>query len=143
LDGKPITLYGDGMQVRDVLFVEDLVDAFQVAQASMDALSGQAFNIGGSVANTSSLLALLDLIGKLHGEKPEVVFDAWRPGDQRYYVSDTGKFRAATGWSPRVNLRQGVQRLYEWLMGDRGETPAPVHAQAMFREPLALAGAGR
>src|SRR3569623_3428752 len=84
IEGSPNVLYGDGMQVRDVLFVEDLVDAFLLAQANMDALTGQAFNIGGGAANTTSLLALLDLIGEIHGEKPTVAFEGWRPGDQRY-----------------------------------------------------------
>ncbi len=115
LMGDPITLYGDGMQVRDVLFVEDLVDAFLLAQANMDALTGQAFNIGGGPANTTSLVELIDMIRELHGKKPVVNFSEWRPGDQRYYVSDISKFRASTGWNPRVGVRQGVRRLYEWL----------------------------
>jgi CDP-paratose 2-epimerase len=122
LKGEPITLYGDGMQVRDVLFVDDLVDAFLLAQANMDRLRGQAFNIGGGPAKTTSLLELLELIRELLGEKPELSFQEWRPGDQRYYVSDINKFRAATGWEPRVGVEEGVRRLYEWLVehGRRG-----------------------
>lgn len=115
LQGSPITIYGDGMQVRDVLFVDDLVNAFLLAQSNMPALAGHAFNMGGGPDNTLSLLQLLDLIEELNGRKPAVRFGAWRPGDQRYYVSDTDKFRNATTWSPAVNVRQGVARLNTWL----------------------------
>jgi CDP-paratose 2-epimerase len=114
--GKPIVLYGDGMQVRDLLFVEDLVDAFLLAQANIHTLSGQAFNIGGGLGNTISLMELLDIIGEIHGSRPEIRMEPWRCADQRYYVSDTRRFKAATGWSPKVNARQGVEMLYRWLM---------------------------
>jgi CDP-paratose 2-epimerase len=115
LKGEPLTIYGDGMQVRDILFADDLVDAFLVAQAKMPEITGEAFNIGGGPANTISLLDLLDLIERLHGERPAVRFGAWRPGDQRYYVSDTAKMQRRTGWAPQVNVEQGVTRLYHWL----------------------------
>jgi CDP-paratose 2-epimerase len=130
LKGEPLTLYGDGKQVRDILYVEDLVDAFLLAQAEMQRLSGKAFNIGGGPANTISLLDLLEMIEKLHGHRPQIRTGAWRPGDQRYYVSDTAKMRAATGWTPRVNVEEGVRRLYEWLrdnvaMPRAGAAPRP------------------
>jgi CDP-paratose 2-epimerase len=115
LENQPITLYGDGMQVRDVLYVDDLVDAFELARANVDALSGQAFNIGGGPQNTLSLLRLLQIIEEIHGHQPSHTFEAWRPGDQRYYVSDTSKFQAATGWKPKVKPLAGVQQLYNWL----------------------------
>ena len=119
LEGRPITLYGDGMQVRDILFVDDLVDAFLRAQAQMEALSGQAFNIGGGAGNTVSLLGLLSLIGDAYGEPPDVRFEEWRPGDQRYYVSDTRKFQAATGWSAQTDVAGGIERLAAWLRETR------------------------
>jgi CDP-paratose 2-epimerase len=119
LEDRPLTLYGDGLQVRDVLFVEDLAEAFLLAQAHMKTLSGQAFNMGGGPDNTVSLLELLELIGELHGQVPVVRTSAWRTGDQRYYVSDTSRFRAATGWAPRVDVRAGVGHLYEWLLESR------------------------
>jgi len=115
LEGKPITLYGDGRQVRDILFVEDLVDAFLLAQERMSTESGHAFNIGGGPRNTVSLLELLDLIEELLGHKPEVSFEGWRTGDQRYYVSDTGRFERATGWKQRVPVHEGLERLTRWL----------------------------
>ncbi len=119
LEGRPITLYGDGMQVRDVLFVGDLVEAFLLAQQNIGALSGQAFNIGGGPTNTTSLIELVDLIGRLHDKKPGVKRDDWRPGDQRYYVSDTRKFEQATGWTRRTGFCEGVETLYEWLLQAR------------------------
>ena len=136
LDGEPIVLYGDGKQVRDILFVEDLVNAFVLAQRNMHRISGLAFNIGGGAANTTSLLELLELIGELHGEKPDVALRDWRTGDQRYYVSNTARFGAATGWSPQVNVREGVRRLYEWLVESR-ESDAP-RARAARRAPVVL-----
>ncbi len=113
--GKPITIYGDGMQVRDILFIDDLVDAFLLAQQHMKKLAGNAFNIGGGPANSISLLDLLDLLAELHGGDVSVRFEDWRAADQRYYVADTSKFSALTGWQPRVPVQEGVRRLYEWL----------------------------
>ncbi len=115
MQNQPITIYGDGMQVRDILFIDDLVDAFLAAHANMSTLSGQAFNIGGGPANTISLIELLDLIETFQGRRPALRHSAWRPGDQRYYVSNTSRFQTATGWKPRVGVRQGVRRLQEWL----------------------------
>jgi CDP-paratose 2-epimerase len=119
LERSPITLYGDGKQVRDILFVDDLVDAFLLAERHAPAISGRAFNIGGGAANTISLLELLDTIEKLNGMRPEVTFEPWRTGDQRYYVSDTTAFREAAGWRPRVGARSGVRLLYDWLRASR------------------------
>ena len=123
IEGRPIMLYGDGKQVRDLLFVEDLVNAMLLAQRSMRTIAGQAFNIGGGAGNTVSLLELLDLIADIGGERPDVAFHDWRVGDQRYYVSDTAKFGAATGWAPTVDVERGVERLYRWLV-DSGTAAA-------------------
>jgi CDP-paratose 2-epimerase len=106
------------------------VDAFLLAQANVHTLSGQAFNIGGGLGNTISLLELLDLIARVQGEKPAVQLKEWRPGDQRYYVSDTRKFKAATGWSPKVNVREGIERLFAWLLKSRG---LPARPELVFR----------
>lgn len=113
--GEDLTVYGDGRQVRDALFVDDLVDAFLTARDHMDTLSGRAFNMGGGPANTLSLLELLERIEALHGARPRVHRADWRPGDQRWYVSDTQRFRRLTGWSPRVGLDEGLMRLDQWL----------------------------
>jgi CDP-paratose 2-epimerase len=115
LRGERITLYGDGMQVRDVLFVDDLVEAFLLAEQNATRLAGRAFNMGGGPANAISLQDLLDRIERLDGKRPPVSFDAWRTGDQRYYVSDTRAFQQETGWAPKVAAEDGIARLYEWL----------------------------
>jgi CDP-paratose 2-epimerase len=115
LAGEPITLYGDGLQVRDILFVQDLVDALLLAQTHISVIAGEAFNIGGGPGNAISLLELIDLIGALHRQPPHVSFDAWRPGDQKYYVSDTQKFATVTGWAPKIRIQEGVHQLYTWL----------------------------
>ncbi len=119
VDGAPLTIYGDGLQVRDILFVEDLVDALTLAHARMESLSGEAFNIGGGPERTTSLVELIELINELEAGPLSVQFDAWREADQRYYVSDTRKFAAATGWRPRVGVREGVRALLEWLRAVR------------------------
>jgi len=98
LEGQTITLYDDGKQVRDVLYVDDLVGAFLLARAEMPRIADQAFNIGGGPDQVISLLELMDMIGHLNGHQPEYQFQDWRQGDQRYYASDTRRFRNATGW---------------------------------------------
>lgn len=115
LHQAPISLYGDGLQVRDVLHVDDLVEAMLRATRDIGRLAGQAFNIGGGPGNTVSLLELIGMIGELAGRQPEVTFDEWRVGDQRWYVSDTGKFQRETGWVTAVPVRVGVERLFQWL----------------------------
>jgi len=119
LEEHPITLYGDGKQVRDILFVDDLIEALLLARKNIRTLSGQVFNIGGGVGNTTSLRELLTLIGELHESKPRINFAHWRPGDQRYYVTNFSKFHTATGWSPRIGKVEGVRRLYDWLRDER------------------------
>lgn len=118
ITGQPITIYGDGRQVRDILFIDDLVDAFLLAQQHMKKLSGNAFNIGGGPANSISLLELLDLLAELHGGELSITFEDWRAADQRYYVTDISKFSGLTGWKPQVGRNEGIKRLYEWLVNE-------------------------
>jgi CDP-paratose 2-epimerase len=128
LKDEPITIFGDGKQVRDVLFVEDLVDAFLVAQANVRTLAGRAFNIGGGPGKSVSLLELLELIELLEKRPVRVSFGPWRTGDQRFYVSDHLAFTRATGWSPRVKVEQGVARLRNWLVQEMVPAVRPVRA---------------
>ncbi len=139
LDREPITLFGDGKQVRDILFIDDLVDAFVLAQRHMGKLAGDAFNIGGGPRNVISLLDLLDAIERLDGQRPATAHEDWRTGDQRYYVSDTRRFEAATGWRPAIGAREGVERLYRWLQQMRAE---PQAAQGTGRRRALLAVGG-
>jgi CDP-paratose 2-epimerase len=117
LKRRPLTLYGDGLQVRDILFVEDLAEAMLLAHDQIDKTAGEAFNIGGGPDNTISLLELLDVLGAITGRSPAFDVEPWRPADQKYYVSDVSKFRRATGWRPRVSVWDGVKRLLAWLAG--------------------------
>jgi CDP-paratose 2-epimerase len=132
--GDPITIYGDGRQVRDILFVDDLVDAFLLAEQHAATLAGRAFNMGGGPASTISLLDLLDAIESLHGKRPPVAFDRWRTGDQRWYVSDTRAFEQATGWRRKVDAADGIARLDDWLYSMKGK---PI---ARLRDRVAEAG---
>jgi CDP-paratose 2-epimerase len=124
LEGKPLTIYGDGKQVRDILFVDDLIDAFMRAWSRIGLCAGKAFNIGGGVTSTISLRELLSLMDSLRCPPPEVRYEGWRPGDQRYYVSNTAAFRETTGWMPKVGPRAGVEALHGWLTSQR---PAAFH----------------
>jgi len=116
LADTPITIYGDGKQVRDILFVEDLVDALTTVQYRAGELAGSAFNIGGGPANAVSLNEVLGLIGQLTRRRPQVRPASWRSGDQRYYVTDHRRLTDRVGWRPRVDVREGLTRLRDWLL---------------------------
>jgi CDP-paratose 2-epimerase len=116
LQDQPITLYGTGKQVRDVLFVDDLVNAMLLGEQHLPSLAGKAFNIGGGPENTTSLTELLTLIRRVIGKTPAVRFAPWRPSDQRWYVTDHSRFSAATGWMPQVRLEDGLRRLRAWAL---------------------------
>jgi CDP-paratose 2-epimerase len=115
LAGETITVFGDGAQVRDVLWVEDLVDAFLRVRDRIHELAGTAFNVGGGGDNAVSLLEVIDLIADVHGRRPRVELAPARPGDQRYYVADTRRLEEATGWRRRVGVAEGIEELYRWL----------------------------
>lgn len=110
-----IVLFGDGMQVRDVLFADDLVDAFLLAWKDIDKFQGEVFNMGGGPENSISLLELIELLENLLGKPVAKRFEEWRKGDQKYYISDTSKFNRATGWKPVIPVRQGIRILFDWL----------------------------
>jgi CDP-paratose 2-epimerase len=129
IHGDPITIYGDGYQVRDALFVDDAVAAWLGALDRIDAVAGGVFNLGGGPANSISLLELLDLISELHGAAPRVAFDAWRPGDQPWYVSDIAAISAALDWAPCMPLRDGLSALNAWLCTRFAPAPAGIALQ--------------
>jgi CDP-paratose 2-epimerase len=112
---QPITIFGDGRQVRDALYIDDAVEAWLAALDSIDRISGSVFNLGGGPVNTVSLLELLALIEAMRGERPRTVFEGWRPGDQLWYVSNLSTIERALGWRPRVSLPEGLRRLNDWL----------------------------
>ena len=113
MQGRSLTIYGDGKQVRDVLWVEDLVNAFDWFITTKAA--SNVFNMGGGSNNTLSLLELIDVLKKITGRCVEVSFDAWRKFDQKVYVSDISKVKRVLKWKPTVNPREGVTRITRWI----------------------------
>ena len=111
---KPITIYGDGKQVRDILFVDDLYNAFDLAVRNIHKVSGMAFNIGGGRDNTLSLLELLDILETKLERKINYGFSDWRPGDQPVYISDISLIREQLGWEPAISPSDGVDLLLSW-----------------------------
>ncbi len=120
LTGRPLTIYGDGKQVRDVLHVDDLLDAYDLAIAKIDTVKGQVFNLGGGPQNVISIWAEFgSLLERLLGKPIPVARGDWRPGDQRVYVSDIRKAEHELGWKPKIGVEEGVGRLFEWVRGNR------------------------
>ncbi len=120
LEGSPITIYGDGRQVRDILNVSDAVDAYLAAWRRIAVVQGRAFNLGGGPENAVSLRQLLRHVEDLIGRPLQLVFDEWRAGDQRYYVTDTRRVRQALALPRPVTWRKGVAELATWLAQERG-----------------------
>jgi CDP-paratose 2-epimerase len=118
--GKPITIFGDGKQVRDLLHVEDLMDVFDAALTRADQVSGQVYNIGGGPENTISVWSEFQpLLERLVGRPIPVGEDDWRPGDQRIYVSDIRKAERELAWKPQIGVEEGISRLYQWVVDHR------------------------
>lgn len=120
LEGEPITLYGDGHQVRDILDVSDAVDAYMAAWKNVDRIAGRAFNLGGGPTNAVSLRQLVATIGETIGREPDLSFSDWRAGDQRYFVADTRLIRETLGLKAPRPWREGVANLASWLAEERG-----------------------
>ena len=113
--GKQITIYGNGKQIRDVLYVEDLARAYEAAINNRDTASGQAFNIGGGPDNTLSLLELLTYLETELDQKIPLLRDDWRPGDQPVFVCNVNKAKQILGWQPQTPVQQGVKSLISWV----------------------------
>jgi CDP-paratose 2-epimerase len=117
--GRRLTIFGDGRQVRDVLFVDDLADCYLKAVERIDRATGQVYNIGGGPENQLSLLDLIDLLGRRTGGKVKPAFADWRPGDQKVFVSDVSKAKKELGWAPKVSAKAGVEQLIDWVRKER------------------------
>jgi CDP-paratose 2-epimerase len=114
--GRPLTIYGDGKQIRDVLHVDDLLNAYDAAIAKIDTVRGQVYNLGGGPENTMSIWTEFGpLLEKLLGKPVPVVRGDWRPGDQKVFVADIRKAGRELGWKPKVGVEEGVERLFEWV----------------------------
>jgi CDP-paratose 2-epimerase len=114
--GKPISIYGNGKQIRDMLFVDDLLDAYEAAIAKIDVVAGQVFNIGGGPGNTISVWREFGpTLEKMLGREIPVSWAGWRPGDQKVFIADIRKAENLLNWEPRVKLQDGMQRLFKWV----------------------------
>jgi len=116
LKKRPISIYGNGKQVRDALFIDDLLDAYGTIVANIDQAAGQIYNIGGGPQNTISVWREFGpLLEQYLGEAIPVRIAEWRPGDQPVYISDIRKAKGELGWEPQVSIQQGTQRLFSWI----------------------------
>jgi len=117
---RPITIYGNGKQVRDVLHVDDLLDIYDLAVAKIETTAGQVYNIGGGAQNTISVWKEFSpKLERLLGRQIPVSWSDWRPGDQPVYISDIRKAEKQLGWKPKINVDEGLQRLYQWVFENR------------------------
>ncbi len=130
LRGEEIVIYGDGRQVRDILYVDDLIEAFHEAHDTLDTVRGQAFNIGGGPGNTISLIELVDRIHELTNIRVRLRYAPVRSGDQRWYVSNTRKFESRADWLPRTDIQSGLQKLITWLDQSRNSPHVPLATYA-------------
>lgn len=113
--GRPIKIFGDGKQIRDILFIDDLLDAYDAAFVCGERAWGRAFNIGGGPGNTASLLELVNYIERRQGRNLKLSFGDWRPGDQKVFISDVRRAHTELGWTPRISCEQGMTMLYDWI----------------------------
>jgi CDP-paratose 2-epimerase len=125
--GRPLTIYGNGKQVRDLLFVDDLVRAFKLAGQHIPTTAGQVYNIGGGPSNSVSVWQELQpSLERLAGRRVKVALQPWRPGDQPVYISDTRRAERDFGWRPRVGIDEGLQRLWAWAQSLERDKQAQV-----------------
>jgi CDP-paratose 2-epimerase len=117
--GQPFTIYGDGKQVRDALWIGDLINAYEPAYERIDTVSGQVFNIGGGPINTLSLRELVAKLERSIGRPLNPPMAAWRPGDQRVFVADVRRAEQLLGWRPTVSIDEGLNRLIQWIKENR------------------------
>jgi CDP-paratose 2-epimerase len=118
--GRPITIYGDGRQVRDVLFVDDLIEAMLTAVQRAEVAAGEVYNIGGGAGNALAVWTEFGpLLEKLLGHPVSVEHADWRPGDQKVFISDISKADRHLGWRPKVGIEEGIGRLVAWVRENR------------------------
>jgi CDP-paratose 2-epimerase len=133
--GRPITLFGDGKQVRDILFIDDLVTAYELAWENIDHTSGQVYNIGGGPDNAVSLLDLIAYLREQVDPSLFVSYAPWRPGDQRVYISDITRAKVDFGWQPQVNWVTGVRNLVRWVKKNKALLDRMTHAEKVGKLP--------
>jgi len=123
IKNKPFTIFGDGKQVRDVLYVDDLIRAYDKFLNGSSSLSGEVFNMGGGRDRTLSLLELLDFLKRKTGKSAQLSYADWRTGDQKVYISDIRKAKELLGWEPEVTVESGLNLLLEWIKENQAVIP--------------------
>lgn len=119
--GKPVTIFGNGKQVRDLLYIEDACRAFDLAIEKIDGVAGEGINLGGGKENAVSLLQAIEFIEQLKGSKMLLRFADWRPGDVKCYYTDYSKAEKLLGWKPLVPWKEGIRRTYDWVLEQFGK----------------------
>ena len=114
---RPINIFGDGKQVRDILFATDLIESYD-AFIKSNKTEG-IFNTGGGPNNTLSLLELLDMLEDMTGKRSQLLFYPWRPSDQKVYISDIDKIKDNLNWEPKITPKIGVQKLIEFVESNK------------------------
>ena len=118
--GKQITLYGDGKQVRDILHVNDLLNAYDAAIEKIDRAKGEVYNMGGGPHNILAVWAEFGpILERLLGKKIEVARADWRPGDQRVFYADFSKAKRELDWEPKIDLEEGIEMLFDWVTANK------------------------
>ncbi len=118
--GRKITIYGDGKQVRDVLHVNDLLNAYDAAIEKIDVAKGQIYNMGGGTRNVMAIWTEFGpILERLLGKKIEVARADWRPGDQKVFYADFRKAQRELGWEPKISLEEGIEMLFNWVKENR------------------------
>ena len=116
---KKVTIYGDGYQVRDLLCVDDLINAYNLAAKNIKKTSGKSYNIGGGRKNALSINHFLSILEKLSGNKMKIERDNWRPGDQKVCIMNYSKAKKDFDWEPSIGIKKGIPILYKWLLKNR------------------------
>ncbi|MFL5384619.1 MAG: SDR family NAD(P)-dependent oxidoreductase [Longimicrobiaceae bacterium] len=137
LRGEPLTIYGDGCQVRDILWIDDLVRAMRLAMEKIDTVAGEVLNLGGGHRNAVSVRGVIDRLRDITGADVPVTYADWRPGDQKIYVSDTSRAERVLGWKAETSWQAGLEKLAGWLHEANLDTPSP---RAAVAAPALVAG---
>jgi len=118
--GRPITIYGDGKQIRDLLHVSDLTRAYDLAVEKIDSAAGRVYNLGGGPSNTLAIWSEFGpMLEELVGHPIPIGRGDWRPGDQRVFVADVRKAERELGWKPQIGVEEGIRKLFEWVRDNK------------------------